>query len=431
MSLEAIAIIFIALLFMLFTIGFEIGFAMCLIGFLGFAYIVDIRAALNLLALDFYNVFANYGFTVIPLFILMGQIAFHAGIAKELFSVAYRFFGHVPGGLAMATVAGAAAFGSVTGSATATAAAFASIAVPEMDRYGYSKELSSGTVATAGILGCLIPPSVPLIIYGIIAEQSIGKLFLASIVPGILITCSFIGTIFVWGKINPKQGPKGRKFTWRERVGALPSVVPVLGIFICVMGGLLLGFFTPTEAGSVGAFAVLLVSLAKKNIKGFINAISDSLYIACMILVLLTGGIVLSHFFAVTKIPFVAGEWLLGLPLRREFIMMIILLIYLIGGSFIEDMAFLILITPILIPVVSKLGYDLIWFGIMVQGITMLGIVIPPIAMNVFVVSSVVKLPLSTVYKGAYPYMVVLGVWLIILLLFPQISLLLPNLLMK
>jgi C4-dicarboxylate transporter DctM subunit len=431
MSLEGIAILFIALLFLLFTIGFEIGFAMCLVGFIGFACIVDVRAALNLLTLDFYNVFINYGFTVIPLFVLMGQIAFHAGIAKDLFSVAYRFIGHVPGGLAMATVAGAAAFGSVTGSATATAATFASIAVPEMDRYGYSRELSSGTVAAAGVLGCLIPPSVPLIIYGIIAEQSIAQLFLATIIPGIFLAGAFIATISAWSKINPKLGPKGERFTWKQRLGALTSVIPVLGIFIVVMGGLMVGYFTPTEAGSVGAFAVLLVSLAKRDFKGFIKSVSESLYIACMILVLLAGGTVLSHFFAVTKIPFIAGNWLLGLPFSREWVMMIIMFIYLIGGSFIEDMAFLILITPIFVPIVTKLGYDLIWFGIMVQGITMIGIVIPPIAINVFVVSSVVKLPLSTVYKGAYPYMAVMGAWLIILLIFPQISLWLPNLLMK
>jgi tripartite ATP-independent transporter DctM subunit len=300
-----------------------------------------------------------------------------------------------------------------------------------MDRYGYSQELSSGTVATAGVLGCLIPPSVPLIIYGIIAEQSIAQLFLATIIPGIFLAGAFIATISAWSKINPKQGPKGERFTWKQRLGALTSVIPVLGIFIVVMGGLMVGYFTPTEAGSVGAFAVLLVSLAKRDFKGFIKSVSESLYIACMILVLLAGGTVLSHFFAVTKIPFIAGNWLLGLSFSREWVMMIIMFIYLIGGSFIEDMAFLILITPIFIPIVTKLGYDLIWFGIMVQGITMIGIVIPPIAINVFVVSSVVKLPLSTVYKGAYPYMAVMGVWLIILLIFPQISLWLPNLLMK
>lgn len=433
MSLIGIAIVFIALLFVLFAIGFEIGFAMCLIGFLGFAYTVDLQAALNLLSNNVFEVFASYGFTVIPLFILMGQIAFQAGISHRLFDTAYRFVGHVPGGLAVATVAGAAAFGTITGSAPATAATFTGVAVPEMDRYGYSKELSTGTVAAAGILGAFIPPSIFLIIYGIIAEQSIGRLFLASIIPGLLITCSFAVTILGWCKINPKLGPKGERSPWKGRLRALPSVIPAIGIFVLVVGGMMQGYFTPTEAGSVGAFAILTLSLTKKdiNLKGFIKSIFDSINIACMVLMLIVGGTVLGRFFAVTNITFVTVDWLSSLALRRELIMLTIFLIILIGGSFIDDLAFVILIIPILLPLVDKLGYDLIWFGIAMQFVLMLGIIIPPIATNVFIVASAAKVPLATVYRGTFPFSIVLAIWLVILLVFPQISLWLPNLLMK
>ena len=433
MSLLGIAIVFIGLMFVLFIIGFEIGFAMCLIGFLGFAYIVDLQAALNLLSIDVFNVFASYGFTVIPLFVLMGQIAFQAGISRKLYDAAYRFVGHVPGGLAIATVVGAAAFGTITGSAPATAATFAGVAIPEMDRYGYSKKLSTGTVASSGILGAFIPPSIFLIIYGILAEQSIGRLFLACIIPGLLITSSFAVAIIGLCKNNTKLGPKGGRSTWKGRLEALPSVIPAIGIFVIVVGGMMQGYFTPTEAGRVGAFAVLILSLTKKdvNLKGFIKSIFDSLNIACMVLMLIAGGTVLGHFFAVTNITFATVDWLSSLALRRELIMLIIFLIILIGGSVIDDLAFLILIIPILLPLVNKLGYDLIWFGIVMQAVMMLGIIIPPIAVNVFVVSSVAKVPLATVYRGAAPFSVVMAIWVVILLIFPQISLWLPNLLMK
>jgi len=433
MTLLGIAIVFIGLLFVLFTAGFEIGFAMCLIGFLGFAYIVDLQAALNLLAIDVVEVFASYGFTVIPLFILMGQVAFQAGISRRLYDAAYSFIGHVPGGLAIATVAGAAAFGTITGSAPATAATFANVAIPEMDRYGYSKELSTGTVAASGILGPFIPPSIFLIIYGIIAEQSIGRLFLATLIPGLLIACSFGVTILGWCRINPKLGPKGERSTWKGRLGRLPSVIPTIGIFVLVVGGMMQGYFTPTEAGSVGTFGILVLSLTKKdiNLKGFVMSIFESLNLACMVLILIAGGTVLGHFFAITNIGFATADWLSSLALRRELTMLLVFLIILIGGSFIDDLAFVILIIPILLPLVNKLGYDLVWFGIAMQGVLMLGIIIPPIAANVFIVAGAAKVSLATVYRGAFPFAVVLAIWLAILLVFPQIALWLPNLLMK
>lgn len=433
MSLEMISLLTVVLLFVFFFMGLEIGFSMALAGFIGFAWIVNVPAALNLVAKDIYAVFSSYGFTVIPLFVLMGQVGASGGIARNLYDSGYKFIGHIPGGLAIGTVAAATAFKAICGSSPATAATFATIAVPEMDRYGYDKRLSCGTVATVGTLGVLIPPSVTLIIYGILTETSIGKLFMAGIIPGLIVAFSFVITLFGWCKINPKLGPKGEKSTWKARIATLPPVLLVAVIFVLVVGGLMMGFFTPTEAGSVGTFAVLLLTLAKRDmdLKRFIKSIQDTLRIACMVITLIAGATILGHFFAVTRTPYMAAEWLGNLPVDRNIIMILIFAIYLIGGSFIEDMAFLILATPIFLPLVIKLGYDPVWFGVIVCVITMIGIILPPMAINVFVVSGVTKVPIGTIYKGIYPFIVGLYICLFIFLFFPQISLWLPNLLFK
>ena len=433
MSLAGIGLVFIVLMFLLMSLGLEIGFAMGLIGLIGFAYIVNLQAAFQLLATDLYHVFTNYGFTVIALFILMGQIAANAGIARRLYDTAYRFVGHIPGGLAVATVLGGLCFKAVCGSSPATAAILATVAAPEMDRYRYDKRLSSGTVATVGTLGVLLPPSMALIIYGIIAEQSIARLFLAGILPGCLIALSFLMTILVWCKLKPEMGPKGERSTWKQRVEGIPSIMLIGLIFVLVVGGLMEGYFTPTEAGSVGTFAVLLLAVFKRDITfgGFITSVLDSVKSACMVLILIAGATILGHFFVATEVPFVVADWLGGLSFSRELIMVLIMVIYLIGGSFIDDIAFVILVTPIFLPVVQKLGYDPVWFGIMVMVVLMIGIVIPPLAINVFIVSSITKVPLWTVYKGVYPYLFGLAICGVVLLLFPQISLWLPNLLMK
>jgi C4-dicarboxylate transporter DctM subunit len=417
----------------LFFTGIELGFAMALVGFLGFGYVVSVHAALNLVAKDLFDVFSSYGFTVIPLFIFMGQIAFNAGIAKRLYDTAYKFFGHVPGGLAMATVGGATAFKAICGSSPATAATFASVAVPEMDRYGYSKKLSTGIVATVGTLGILMPPSVTLIVFGIITEQSIGKLFLAGLVPGLIIALFFILIIYGWCKINPALGPKGQKSSLKERVASLPEVVWVGIIFLLVIGGLMKGFFTPTEAGSVGTFAVLLLSLAKRdlNFRGFVKSVGESLRTACMVIMLIAGSTILGHFLAVTRIPMNAADWILELNLNRDLTMIFIAVIYLLGGSFIDDLAFMILATPIFYPVVLKLGFDPIWFGMIIGITVMIGVVIPPVAINVFVVKNITRVPFGVIYKGVYPFLISLVVCAVLLFLFPQIALFLPSHFMK
>ena len=430
MSEVMIGILGLAVVMVLFLTGIELGFAMAIVGFLGFSYIVSFKAGLNLLAKDIFDVFANYGFTVIPLFVLMGQIAFNAGIAKRLYDMSYKFVGHIPGGLAMATVGGAAAFGTVTGSAIATAATFGSVAYPEMERYHYSRKLSTGVIAAGGTLGSLIPPSVTLIVFGIITETSIGKLFLAATVPGVIITLLFILIIYAWCKIDPSLGPKGERSTWKERWVSLKEVIWVILIFIVVTGGMSWGFFTPTEAGSAGTFAVLLLSVIKRdiNFNGFVKSVAESLRTACMVLMLIAGSTILGHFLVVTKIPILAADWVGQLPLPTYLIMILILLIYELGGSFIDDLAFLVLATPIFFPIVLKLGYDGIWFGVILHIFAMIGIIIPPVAINVFVVKNITKVPFGVIYSGVYPFLIGMILCAALLFVFPQIITFLPSL---
>jgi C4-dicarboxylate transporter DctM subunit len=428
-----VGIIALIILLGLFMTGLELAFAMGIIGILGFAWVVNVKAAMGLMANDFFDSLANYGFTVIPLFILMGQIAFNAGIAKRLFDCAHKFVGHIPGGLAIATVAGATAFKAICGSVAATSATFASVAVPEMTKYGYSKKLSTGIVATVGTLGVLIPPSVTLIIFGIVTQQSIGKLFLAGIIPGIMIAFFFTVIIFGWCKIDPALGPKSERFSWGARVKTLPEVIWPIVIFFVIIIGLMKGVFTPTEAGSIGAFAVLLLCVFKRNINfaGYIKSVQESLRTASMVLLLIATSTMLGHFIAVTNIPSYLGEWVLGLKVPAALVMTLVFFVYLIGGSFIDDLAFMILATPIFFPIMAKLGYDPLLIGIMVALTVCIGSVVPPVAICVFVVKNITKVPMGVIYSGVYPFLISLVLVVVLVFIFPQIVLFLPNLLMK
>lgn len=432
MSDVLIGIVGLLVLMLLFPTGIELGFAMAIVGFVGFSVIVNVDAGMNMLAKDVFDVFSSYGFTVIPLFILMGQVAFNAGIAKRLYQSAYRFIGHIPGGLAMATVAGATVFKAICGSSPATAATFASVAVPEMDRYKYDRRLSTGVVATVGTLGILMPPSVTLIVFGVITQQSIGRLFLAGLVPGLLIALLFILVIAVWCRINPALGPHGARSSWKERVASLPECLYVIAVFVLVIGGLMKGLFTPTEAGSVGTLAVLALSVVRRDLtfKGFVKSVDESLRTACMVLMLIAGSTVLGHFLAVTRIPMIAADWVTSLPLPPLAIMGLICLIYLIGGSFVDDLAFLVLATPIFYPAVLKLGFNPLWFGMVVGVTVMIGVVIPPVALNVFVVKNITKESFKTIYHGVYPFLVALVIVGILLFVFPPLATTVPDWLM-
>ena len=416
-----------------FLTGIELAIAMILVGFFGFGYLISFEAAFNMMAKDVFDTFESYNLTVVPLFILMGQVAFNAGIARRLYDTAHKFIGHIPGGLAIATVAGATAFKAISGSSVATAATFASVAVPEMDRFGYSKKLSTGIVATVGTLGILLPPSVVLIILGVITQQSIGKLFVAGIIPGLLIALFFVFVIVGWCKIDPSVGPKGQEFSWRDRFFSLPEVIWPVVIFLVIIGGLLQGFFTPTEAASVGTFAVIMLSFAKRdiNIKTMARSVMESLVTASMVLLLLAGSAVLGHFLAVTKIPMLVSDWVVQLPVHRSVIMFFVTLIYLLGGSFIDDLAFMVLATPVFFPAVLKLGYDPLWFAMMISVTVMVGIVIPPVAINVFVVKNITKVPIGVVYRGVYPFLVSLVLCGILLFIFPQLATFLPSIFYK
>jgi C4-dicarboxylate transporter DctM subunit len=430
MNETATCILALVFLLALFATGIELGFAMALVGFLGFAYLNGFSAALTLLGGDLFEAFTNYGYTVFPLFMLMGQIGLNAGIAQRLYGSANKFIGHIPGGLAMATVVGAAGFKAICGSSTATAATFASVAIPEMDRYNYDKRLSTGIVATVGTLGCMIPPSVVLILYGIITEQSIGKLFLAGIVPGLLIAAFFVVIIYAWAKIDPKVAPLSERSTWKARIRTLPEIILVLMVFLLVVGGIMAGFFTPSEAAAVGVFALLILAFVRRDmtIKTYIKSVGETLNIAGMILMIIAGSVILGHFMAVTNVPQKLADWVVALPLNRYMILIIICLIYETGGSFIDDLPFMILATPIFFPAVLKLGFDPIWFGIVIAIVVAIGVVIPPVAVCVFVVKNITGVPIGQIYKGVTPFLISLVLVWGLLFFFPGLALWLPSL---
>ncbi len=428
-----VGIIGLVVLLLLFSTGIELGFGMALVGFVGFAYLNGFSSAMNLISRDVFDVITNYGYTVFPLFILMGQIGFNAGIAVRLYHAADRFVGHIPGGLAMATVIGATGFKAICGSSAATAATFASVAIPEMDRYGYSKTLSTGIVATVGSLGCIIPPSVTLIIMGILTEQSIGQLFLGGLIPGLLIAALFLAIIYGWAKINPAIAPRGNRSTWKERARSLPEIFWVLLVFCLVVGGIMQGYFTPTEAGAVGTFAVLLLTVIKRDMtfKKYVSSTTEALRTAGMLLMLIAGSAIFGHFIAVSNIPQKAADWIVALPLNRYIIMILICIVFEIGGSFIDDLAFMILATPIFYPAALKLGFPPLWFGIVICVVVMIGVVIPPVAICVFVVKNITKVPIGQIYRGVAPFLIsLIFVWGLLFLI-PQMVLWLPSVFFK
>jgi C4-dicarboxylate transporter DctM subunit len=417
------------LLLALFLTGIELAFAMTFIGFVGFAVLRSFAAAVDLLAKDFFDAFASYTFVVIPLFVLMGQVAFNSGIAEKMYGTSRKFVGHVPGGLALATVVGATIFKAISGSSLATAATFSSVAIPEMDKCGYSRRLSTGVVASTGTLGILIPPSGTLIILAMITDQSIGMLFFAGIIPGLLIAALFLMTIVAWCRLNPSLAPSGAAAGWRERVRSLPQIFWPLLIFVITVGGLLAGFFTPTEAGSVGAISVLVLTLLKRdlNAKGFAKSVRESLRMGCMVLMLIGGSEVLGHFVVVSKIPAEVAAWTQNLALPAPVIMVVILLIYLVGGSFVDDMAFMILATPIFFPVALRLGFDPIWFCVVIGVTLMIGVITPPVAVAAFIVRNITREPIGQIYRGVLPFLITLVLCLLLLFVFPGLATYLPR----
>ena len=432
MSDVAAGIYGVILLLVLFLTGLEMAYCMILVGFLGFTFLMSFPAASNLVIKDFFDNFTTYSYTVIPLFMVMGEFASNSNIAKRLYLGAHKWFGHIPGGLAMTTVVGATAFKAMCGSSLATVGTFSNLAMPEMDRYGYKKELSAGTIASVSTLGMIMPPCTVLIIYGLQVEQSIGRLFLAGMMPSLMIAALFMAVIAGWVTANPAIAPKAARSTWKERFLVIPDALIVGIIFGIVIGGMITGFFSPTESGTIGTVAIFLLALIRREVSKdmLIRSFKGALKTSIMTLMLIAGSAIFGHFLAITEIPMIAAKWASELPIPGVFVMLLIVVVYLVGGSIMDDLAFMVLATPIFFPTAIQLGYDPIWFGILICVTLMIGGLIPPVAIYVFILGNITGIPFKTIYKGVVPFLSALVVALAILFIFPQVALWLPNLMM-
>jgi C4-dicarboxylate transporter DctM subunit len=427
----AVGLIGIGVLVLTFLIGMPVGFAMAFVGMAGFCFLVSPGAGLSLLARDFFSNLSSYSLTVIPMFIFMGSLAYASGMSRRLYEAGYTLFGRMRGGLAMATIAACAGFAAMCGSTNATAAAMGRVALPEMKRYKYDDALATGCVAAAGSLGILIPPSTIFIIYGIMTEQSIGKLFIAGVLPGIMLAGLFIVVVVILCKRNPNLAPGGLQTTFKQKLAGLTGVIEMIVLFALVIGGLFLGWFSPTQAGAAGAFGALIIGLARRQLswKAFLFAVKDTLRITCMVMIIVTGAIIFGHFMAIAKLPLVLSEWVGGLPLPPMAIMGVIVLLYLVGGCFMDALALITLTVPIIYPVVLVLGFDPIWFGVIIVLVTEMGVITPPVGLNVYVIKGVAPdVPLETIFKGVLPFLAALLVAVGILMAFPQIATFLPGL---
>jgi tripartite ATP-independent transporter DctM subunit len=426
-----IGLVGIAILVILFFTRMPVAYVMTLVGVGGFAVIVSPDAALNLMARDIVDVFSSYGLTVIPLFILMGQLAFNAGISRKLYDTAHKLVGHTSGGLAMATVCACTAFGAVCGSSAAVAATMATVGLPEMRRYGYGQALAAGTVAAGGSLGMLMPPSVVLIVYGILTEQSIGHLFMAAIIPALVLTFFFLVAVLIYAFIYPEECPRGEAYSWKEKLLSLGDMGETVAVFLLVMGGLFLGWFTPTEAGGVGAFGVLAVSVARRRMtwRALVKSLYETMITSCMTMLLVAGATVFGHFLAITRLPFQIAGWVEHLALPPFAVIAVIVAIFLAGGCFIDALALVMLTIPMFYPIVVNLGYDPIWFGVIIVLVTQMGVITPPVGLNVYVVGGVAQdIPLESIFKGALPYLLALIAGTAFLTAFPGLVVWLPRL---
>jgi len=434
LTVEIVGIIGILLLLALIALRIPIAYSMLLVGFLGFSYLVSPQAALNMVTTELFSNFSSYTLSVIPMFVWMGFIAYYSGVGTGLYTLIYRLIGHRPGGLAIATQGACAIFGAICGSNTATAATMGAIALPEMRKYKYDDSLSTASVAAAGALGILIPPSVIFIVYGAATEQSIGKLFISGIIPGILLMVLYMLTIFILVKINPEMAPAGQKFTFKEKIQALKGgLFEIIITFIISIGGLFAGYFSATEAGAIGAGSILLITLLRGQLKwdGFIKSLKDTTRTSAMIMLLVAGAMVFGRFIAVSRLPFEMANWAANLNLPPFMIMAVILIIYLILGCFIDALALVLLTVPIFYPVVTDvLGYNPIWFGVITVLVVAMGVITPPVGMNVFIIKGVVKdVPLETIFKGVWPFIIAIFACIALLIIFPQIATFLPNML--
>jgi tripartite ATP-independent transporter DctM subunit len=422
----------VALLLILFFLGMPVGFAMALVGFTGFCYVVSLNAGLNMVSSVLWETLSKYGLTVIPLFIFMGQVAFYSGVNERLYKAAYKWVGQIRGGIAMATVMACAAFAAICGSNAATAATMTTVALPEMNKFNYNKMLSTGAIACGSTLGVVIPPSVVLIIIGLSTEQSIAKLFYGGIGAGVVLALFLVLTVYVVCRINKDWGPVGPKATPLEKIKSLSGAFEMVLLFFLVMAGLYFGFFTPTEAGAVGSLFAVLIGVFQRSLswQGFIRSVTDTLKVSCMVIMIVAGAMIFGRFLAVTRIPFDIATWVVSLPIPKIGILLIIIVIYIIGGAVMDALALLLITIPIFFPVAMELGYDPLWFGVTITVVTTLGAVTPPVGATTYVVGGMAKdVPLQDVFKGVAYFLPAYILCVLILMMFPGLVTFLPSML--
>jgi tripartite ATP-independent transporter DctM subunit len=421
----------IILLLMLFLLGMPVGFAMGIVGFCGFCYIISFQAGLNMLSSELWETFSKYGLTVIPLFIFMGQIAFYSGVNEKLYNAAYKWVGQVRGGIAMATIMACSAFAAICGSNAATAATMTTVALPQMKKFNYEPKLSTGAIACGSTLGVVIPPSVVLIVIGLSTEQSITRLFYGGIGAGIVLALLLVLSVYVVCLRHPEWGPVGPSSSISDKFRSLTGAFEMLALFLVVMLGLYFGVFTPTEAGAVGSLFALLISLLQRKLswKGFVASVIDTIRVSCMVIVIVAGAMIFGKFLAVTRIPFDIADWVIKLPVPGIVIMAIIFFIYIVGGAVMDALALLLITIPIFFPVAATLGYDPIWFGVTITVVTTLGAVTPPVGATTYVVGGMAKdVPLQDVFKGVAYFLPAYLICILILMMFPRIITFLPSL---
>lgn len=422
---------FVILVFMLLFLATPVGIAMGVVGVVGFAYLVGWEPALNILRTAPYLTISSYSMSVIPLFLLMGALTFYAGISRDLYSTMYKWLGHFRGGLAMATVAACAGFAAISGTSMATAATMATISLPEMKKYKYDDALAVGSVAAGGTMGILIPPSVTMIVLALITEQSVGKLFLAGFIPGILEAVFYIVTIAILCKRNPLIGPPGEKSTFTQKILSLGSTWPVITLFMVVIGGIFLGVFSPTEAGGIGALGAFLFAIGKRKLsrKNLYAALLETGKTTAMLFLILIGAKIFGYFLSVSRLPFELADTLTMLSYNRYIILGMIMSVYVFLGLFMLPMPLIIITVPIIFPLILSLGFSPIWFGIIVVRLVEIGQITPPVGLNLFVVKGVAKdISMGTIYRGVIPFIIADFFHVIMLVSFPIISLFLPGL---
>ncbi len=430
MSTDAVAITGFVVLFALMLLRVPVGMAMGLVGVTGFGYLVGGAPALKMVGQTSMRTVTDYSFGVIPMFLLMGAFVSTSGMSRELFGAANSFVGHLRGGLGIATVAACGAFAAISGSSVATAATFSTVAYPEMRRYGYPQSFATGVIAAGGTLGAMLPPSTVLAVYGLITEQDIGKLFMAGVIPGLIAASMYMITIGVIGLVRPGFLPAGPRSKGADRLMALRDVWATLLLFVFVFGGLYGGLFTPTEAGGVGASGAFLISVLRGRLSGkdILASLLQATRTAAAVFTVLIGALLFGYFLTVTQTPQKVTEFLLGLGLGRYGVLALIMLMYLALGCLMDALAMIILTVPIIFPVITALGFDPIWFGVIIVMTVELGLIHPPVGMNVFVIKSVVQdVNFSTIFLGVLPFIVTDLIRLVILIAFPILALWLPS----